>query len=1018
MRRISLALALMGAVAVTGCGGNKSSSSSQKGVSDGTFNINIYQAPVGGSISTADGKIKCGASSLGTPVLNAAGDLVTTPVYLTGFSTCPKQTAYPSSTTAAPVAPVVITAAPATGFVFVSWAGDCSGSALTCSVSGPGDKAPIAIFSKAGAAGHTNFLSADAHGPAFTAFMQGKTGSLNCTNCHGMTLAGQGIAPACAPCHQAANPTLAGQEMCTKCHTGTGSTNHQALYNSFKDGIDPATTKLSAQIVSVVTSAGTNAGTFKSTVTFKLAKSGAPYTTGTTLKQKTVYFVSYDSASNSFTTPPYAATADVDPTGEISGYVAGSPVNFSYGSIKLTDAATGTYTMVKDNLTADPLGAASAFVYAYFGDTVLNIPVKPTTHYTLMDNVVSVATVLNGTIPYTSTANVKGCEKCHGAPYSKHGYRQATVAGLNDFVACKACHTDQRRGTDGGWYMLVNDPLGFTVNGGTLTAAQKAQYAYTANVMQDTHNSHAFEFAYPQSMANCVTCHEDTATAGTMNVNVLKDANFNGFVCKSCHATTNTTDIAGRAPSFAGPVLGPKLSHHTFDWATGTILENGVQTACTECHGDDVVSGFVPGVHSATAIDGKGATLWGMYVPLFKDIHPGLDNTIYAADGSKYATTIKAQVDSASFVSATNKLTVNFSVTGTAASAIVKPTVVISLYGYGTKDFVVSGHGSQADGTSNLEYTEGATQRNKPTLSSNSSRLTVTPAMTVGNTSWTATADLTLWASKLADGSVTRVEIGILPSLGLDQTKAPQCDATKANYNACITMAGVATTFDLVGNAIVADAASYGKGIIDSAKCNNCHNALGTTFHTPNYGSAGVVACRLCHWVGSGGSHLEMQSRSIDSYVHAIHSFQAFDIGSINFADPVAALEYNEHIDATYPNFTTLNCESCHNPGTYDVPAANKSLPGIQSASASLTGTSRTINGVPSVVTGPGSRACGGCHRAEAINDDNAGKLGLYDDHTGGSFGYRQVPDGTVNKTTTDVWNAIITKLKTIISAP
>ncbi len=40
------------------------------------------------------------------------------------------------------------------------------------------------------------------------------------------------------------------------------------------------------------------------------------------------------------------------------------------------------------------------------------------------------------------------------------------------------------------------------------TAAQLTKYAYIANVMNDTHMSHAMEFAYPQTMANCVTCHE------------------------------------------------------------------------------------------------------------------------------------------------------------------------------------------------------------------------------------------------------------------------------------------------------------------------------------------------------------------------------------------------------------------------------------------------------------------------------------------------------------------------------
>lgn len=37
---------------------------------------------------------------------------------------------------------------------------------------------------------------------------------------------------------------------------------------------------------------------------------------------------------------------------------------------------------------------------------------------------------------------------------------------------------------------------------------------------------------------------------------------------------------------------------------------------------------------------------------------------------------------------------------------------------------------------------------------------------------------------------------------------------------------------------------------------------------------------------------------------------------------------------------------------------------------------------MPSYVTGPGSRACGGCHRASAINEDAVGELVSFNVHT------------------------------------
>jgi hypothetical protein len=139
----------------------------------------------------------------------------------------------------------------------------------------------------------------------------------------------------------------------------------------------------------------------------------------------------------------------------------------------------------------------------------------------------------------------------------------------------------------------------------------------------------------------------------------------------------------------------------------------------------------------------------------------------------------------------------------------------------------------------------------------------------------------------------------------------------------------------------------------------------------------------MCHITKADGSHLEMQSRSIDSYVHAIHSMQPFDIDEINFAEPVEALHYEHHIGFPYPTHGATDCESCHYEGAYNVPDQTKSLPGLISASHyPLEGWDRDIGEVPEYATGPASKACGGCHRAVLINEDAAGELIPFNEHT------------------------------------
>ncbi|ACG71679.1 conserved hypothetical protein [Anaeromyxobacter sp. K] len=706
-------------------------------------------------------------------------------------------------------------------------------------------------------------------------------------------------------------------ESCSVCHGSAGG-QHQAIYDNFTDGLDPATSKLQISNITVVSVPGTAAGTFDSTLTFNVTVNGQPYTAGiAALKQKRFTATEFDTATNTFTT----ATA------------------FSWGTP--AHVANGQYTATKTAAAFAP-EASNAFVYLYLGDKLI-LPAEG--HYNLMDNVAS-AGVTYGTWSYTSAANVAGCEKCHPAPYAKHGYRQATVNGLQDMVACKACHTDQREGTDFVFQILGDDPAAAAAlqtdeSGETIYSAdQMTKYAYTATIVNDTHMSHAMEFPYPQSMANCVTCHE-----GKLDL-ILTDANFTVKTCKSCHPVTGT---GANAPALKD-VVSVMPYHPTDFYAT--------QIACNDCH----------------KAGGIG--------PVFSVIHTGYNKAIYKDAATKYATAITSAVSSATFDSATNKLTVKFTVTGADADALVKPTVVAGLYGYGTKDMYVSGHNGQADGTRNLEWSEGAVQRGDPTKSANSDRLTVTPATAAaGQAEWTAVADLTLWANLIADGTVQKVEIAFLPVLGLDQ------GAAVSATNAAIAVAGKSVTFDLAANAIVPDADAYGKAIVNTAKCNACHESLGTTFHSPSYGSAGVVACRICHTPRDGGSHLEMQSRSIDSYVHAIHSFQVFDVAGVDFANPVEKMEYEHHIGSAYPNFTILNCKSCHEDGTFEVPDQTKSLPGVFSKAAANTSWDRTIGAVPMYVSGPASRACGSCHRSQDINADAASDLASFNQHAA-TFGF------------------------------
>jgi hypothetical protein len=138
---------------------------------------------------------------------------------------------------------------------------------------------------------------------------------------------------------------------------------------------------------------------------------------------------------------------------------------------------------------------------------------------------------------------------------------------------------------------------------------------------------------------------------------------------------------------------------------------------------------------------------------------------------------------------------------------------------------------------------------------------------------------------------------------------------------------------------------SFYKPIVKvAAGCNNFHDALGSSFHSGDRG-VNIVVCRLCHNTKSGSSHLEMESRSIDSYAHAIHSFQALDIQGYDFTDPVETMYYELKVNSNFPTFGISNCESCHDKGMFNVPDRSKSLPGVLSASRdTIVGWNRKID--------------------------------------------------------------------------
>ena len=152
---------------------------------------------------------------------------------------------------------------------------------------------------------------------------------------------------------------------------------------------------------------------------------------------------------------------------------------------------------------------------------------------------------------------------------------------------------------------MVDDPVAW----GNGDSAEIPAYAYTANVMNDTHMSHAMEFPYPQSMANCATCHE-----GKLDL-ITDDDFFVAKTCKSCHPVQSTP------VEYVQPKRAPALEDI---WIEEDVTFHDIDMTCNDCHGSSAQS--------------------------FGEIHTGYDEEIYTADGERYSELYTADLTSVSMV--------------------------------------------------------------------------------------------------------------------------------------------------------------------------------------------------------------------------------------------------------------------------------------------------------------------------------------------------------------------------------
>jgi OmcA/MtrC family decaheme c-type cytochrome len=415
----------------------------------------------------------------------------------------------------------------------------------------------------------------------------------------------------------------------------------------------------------------------------------------------------------------------------------------------------------------------------------------------------------------------------------------------------------------------------------------ETKYCVVCHNPATSRNGHTVDF---KSLIHEIHTSQTTSALDASGVKFPQDIRN----CTTCHAagdnwkTVPTKEACGSC-------------HTTVNFATGSGHTGGIQADNASCHS----------CHSATAIDGYHRS---NYVTTHNAGVSGAANFEYVITsvtlttaGSQYKyPVVKFQIKN-------NGTPVNFStgVTGTNLTGFTKGPSFGVAYAY-NQDGVVNPtdlnvRGSSVSLTGLLNGTAGS-------ISYDTAGTTATAVLSGSTTTAMAIPNAAKTVTAYMSGAFIQQNWS---SISSDPTGSAR--------------PGIAAWK-------VVDGTTARRTIADAAKCNSCHEQLGTE---PNFhgGSYNIVLCSLCHTPNQSSSGWTASYRA---WVHGIHGASKRTVPYTWHA--VSATENYSEVE--YPGVLN-HCEQCHNPGTYDYSAsvyssATKSMLLATTATGTFASTSYT----------------------------------------------------------------------------
>jgi predicted CxxxxCH...CXXCH cytochrome family protein len=507
MKQVATLAVLAVTTVVAACGGNKPSPAGTSGEQKGEYGVSYFVSvsrPVGGTITSFDGRIDCGTAG-GTknkcdPVFFAWGVTAT------------------------------FTATPDAGQFFQSWAGDCSG-AIASGVGGcsldtltyGADKWVVAVFNPSDQLGHSRIPNPAQHSPLFFDFIKSKAtpnpGVPKCTSCHGVNYDGVANAPSCTACHAAAGH---GNWLtdCTFCH-GNPPASHKPTSTNC-NGCHPDTV-LANGTINAATGKHMNGAVDVSTASCGTCH-GFPPATGAHLAHYGVTSVELVGAAG---TTGYGDLGTLETRfPSATPTTAPSKYAFGCGHCHPTDSAK------HDNGTVD-------------------VDLAPAVAGSLK--------MRNDPLAAFNSGN-KSCSGvyCHSSGQEVPSYASATPAWTaQGTLACSACHGNPPRYPSGGaGSKTANNHLDFTADGhesGHFLGLPGPSHVSGFYPIGSKHGAGQWPAGQDASPITCETCHYDTTDPSSRGPSLFYWLDTTGNY-QLPGGSPNRTDPANSLFPYYGPV--------------------------------------------------------------------------------------------------------------------------------------------------------------------------------------------------------------------------------------------------------------------------------------------------------------------------------------------------------------------------------------------------------------------------------------------------------------------------------